>query len=144
LVRPDGRISIALIGDVLAVGLTTTELTSNIAEKLGSYIRSPQVSVEVTQPASADYQMLVRITGAVANPTAVPFRFGMTVMDLVMAAGGASEFGRGNKSLLYRKTQDDAVDVYRLKIDDIFQKGDLSTNYELRPADVIVVPERLF
>lgn len=144
LVRPDGRISIPLIGDVSAIGKTTTELSELISEELNSYIRLPQVSVVVTQPASADFQTLVRITGAVRAPTAIPYRIGMTVMDVVLAAGGTTEFARGNKALLYRKASDGGTSVYGLKLGDIFRKGDLQTNYELRPSDVIVVPEQAF
>lgn len=144
LVRPDGRISIALIGDVSAIGKTTTELSELVSERLGAFIRLPQVSVEVTQPANSDYQTVVRITGAVGAPTAIPYRIGMTVMDLALAAGGLTEFSSGNKSLLYRKNSDGTTTIYALKIADIFRQGKLTTNYELRPSDVIVVPERRF
>ena len=144
LVRPDGRISIALIGDVIAVGQTTAQLSKKIADKLTAYIRLPQVSVVVTQPANADFNSLVRITGSVAAPTAVPYQIGMTVMDLVLAGGGTTEFAKANKSLLYRKDSEGDTKVYALRLGDIFRKGDLKTNYELRPSDVIVVPERAF
>lgn len=144
LVRPDGRISIALIGDVSAIGRTTTELSELVSKRLAAFIRLPQVSVEVTQPANSDYQTVVRITGAVGAPTAIPYRIGMTVMDLALAAGGLTEFSSGNKSLLYRKNSDGTTTIYGLKIADIFRQGKLTTNYELRPSDVIVVPERRF
>ena len=144
LVRPDGKISIPLIGDVLASQKTTDELAADLEEKLKDFVRTPQVAVIVETPSSADFQRRVRVTGAVANPLSIPFEEGMTVLDLVLQAGGLSPFASGNKALLHRKNAEGQVQSYKLRLQDILTKGRLETNYPLAPSDVISVPERAF
>ncbi len=144
LVRPDGKISLPLIGDVVASQKTTDQLAEDIKVKLSDYIRTPQVAVIVDNPSSADYQRRVRITGAVAAPRSLPFRDGMTVLDLVLEAGGLSEFAAANKTKLIRKNAEGATETYSIRLNDILSKGKMVTNYPLAPSDVISVPERNF
>lgn len=142
-VRPDGKISMPLIGDVVAANLTTDQLSNNITTGLTTYIRSPQVTVIVANPSSSDFQRRVRITGAVASPQSIPFREGMTVLDLVLMAGGPNEYASANKAKLYRKV-DGELKVYSIKLDDLINEGDVTTNYPLQPSDIVTVPERSF
>lgn len=142
-VRPDGKVSSPLVGDIVAAGLTTQELSKSISEKLSNYVRNPEVTVIVTNPASADFLRRVRVTGSVRNPLSVSYRQGMTVMDLVLQAGGLTEFASPNKSRLYR-TVDGKTKIYPVNLDDILQRGDLTTNYTLYPSDVVTIPERSF
>lgn len=142
-VRPDGKISLPLVGDVLAAGMTAEELSENIAAKLQEYIRSPKVTVIVTNPTSGDFQHRVRITGAVNSPQSVPYGSGMTVLDLVLMAGGVNQFALPNKTKLYRRV-DDEIKVYPVYLDEILNSGQLKTNYRLAPADIVTVPERSF
>lgn len=142
-VRPDGMISMPLVGDVRAAGETTEQLSSQISEALSAYIRSPQVTVIVQDSSSSDYQRRIRITGAVNGQLSMPYRAGMTVLDLVLQAGGVTEFASPNKAKLYRKV-DGKVKVYPVYLGDILNKGKLETNYELAPSDIVTVPERVF
>lgn len=142
-VRPDGKISTPLVGDIVAAGLTTQELAQAITAKLSGYVRNPEVTVIVTNPVSADFLRRVRVTGAVRNPLSVTYRQGMTVLDLVLQAGGLTEFAAPSKARLYR-TVDGQTKIYAVDLDAILQKGDLSTNYPLYPSDVVTVPERSF
>lgn len=142
-VRPDGKISMPLIGDIAAAHLTTRELSDDIVKGLTNYVRSPQVTVIVTNPSSSDFQRRVRITGAVNNPQSIPYREGMTVLDLVLLAGGTNEFASGNNAKLYRKI-DGSVNVYPVRLNDLVNKGDVRTNYPLQPSDIVTVPERAF
>lgn len=142
-VRPDGKISSPLVGDIVAAGLTTEELAKVITAKLSSYVRNPEVTVIVTNPASADFLRRVRVTGAVRSPVSVSYRQGMTVMDLVLQAGGLTEFASPNGARLYR-TIDGKTKIYAIKLNDILQSGNLETNYTLYPSDVVTVPERSF
>lgn len=142
-VRPDGKISMPLIGDVMAANLTATELSEGITKSLSNYVRSPQVTVIVANPSSSDFQRRVRITGAVKSPQSLPFREGMTVLDLVLMAGGPSEFASANKAKLYRK-ENGEVKVYPIRLDDLISDGDVKTNYPLMPSDIVTVPERAF
>lgn len=142
-VRPDGKISMPLIGDVMAADLTTGQLSQNITKSLTTYIKSPQVTVIVVNPSSSDFQRRVRITGAVAAPQSIPYREGMTVLDLVLLAGGPNPFASSNKAKLYR-TVNGELKVYPIKLDDLIEKGDVETNYTLQPSDIVTVPERNF
>ena len=142
-VRPDGMISIPLVGDVMAGGKTPEEVSAEIAEKLKTYVRDPQVAVILTELRSHEYLSRVRVTGAVRNPVSVPYRQGMTVLDAVLAAGGTTEFASADRTELYRK-EGESTRAYAVRLDQILKKGDLSTNYPAQPGDVITVPERVF
>lgn len=142
-VRPDGKISSPLVGDIVAAGLTTQQLAKAISDKLSAYVRNPEVTVIVTNPASADFLRRVRVTGSVRTPISVSYRQGMTVMDLVLQAGGLTEFASPNKARLYR-TIDGKTKIYPILLGDILQTGNLVTNYTLYPSDVVTVPERNF
>lgn len=142
-VRPDGKISLPLVGDVSASGLAAEVLAENIGKDLGSFIRNPQVTVVVTDPGSAEFQRRIRITGAVNGQLSMPYRDGMTVLDLVLEAGGLTEFANGNNTKLYRNVEGE-VKIYPIRLGDILNKGRLETNYLLLPSDIVTVPERAF
>lgn len=140
-VRPDGKISVPLIGDVVAGGRTPPEVAKDIQDKLAVYVRDPQVAVILTDLRSHEYLSRVRVTGAVRQPISIPFRQGMTVLDAVLAAGGVTEFAAPDRSDLYRKSASGTTS-YEVRLDRILSRGDLSTNYQVAPGDVITVPER--
>ena len=142
-VRPDGKISVPLIGDVVAGGHTPTEVAETIRQKLTAYIREPVVTVILTELKSHEYLSRVRITGAIRTPKSIPYRQGMTVLDAVLESGGVNEFASPNRSKLYRK-KDGATVVFDVELGDILEKGKLETNYSLLPGDVLTIPERLF
>lgn len=142
-VRPDGKISVPLVGDVVAAGRSTEELSKEIAEAMSNYVRAPEVTVIITSPNSADYLQRVRITGAVNAPQSLVYQQGMTILDVVLQAGGVTAFGAANDALLYRQTAE-GIKVYSVKLADILEKGRLETNYELAPSDILTVPERMF
>ena len=142
-VRPDGKISMSLIGDVLAADSTAEALADTINGRLLEFIKNPQVTVIVSNPSSADFQARVRVTGAVTSPQSVPFRSGITVLDLVLMAGGVNQYAVADNAKLYRKVSGE-VKVYRVNLDDILKYGKLDTNYMLMPSDIITVPERSF
>lgn len=140
-IRPDGKISVPLVGDIQASGRTPVALAEDIENRLSSYIREPQVSIVVTSMGSHEYTERVRVTGAVKQPTSVPHRAGMTVLDMVLTSGGVTPFAAPNNSVLYRVVEDEvvAIPVY---LDDILTRGNISTNYKMRPGDILTVPER--
>lgn len=142
-VRPDGRISMPLIGDVDAAGKTSMDLAAGITEQLNKFVRNPQVSVIVTNPSSTDFQRRVRITGAVNSPMSVAYRDGMTVLDLVLLAGGVNDFASANSAKLYR-VDNGEVKLYPIYMNEILEQGKLRTNYPLAPSDIVTVPERAF
>ena len=142
-VRPDGKISVPLVGDVVAAGLTAEKLAAEMEKSLANYIRNPEVTVIVTNPVSAGYLQRVRITGAVTTAQSLAYQQGMTVLDLVLEAGGLTAFADGNDALLYRQTET-GVKIYPVYVDDIVDEGKLETNYELAPYDILTIPERAF
>lgn len=142
-VRPDGKISVPLVGDVEAGGKTPEDVATDIKDRLQAFVRDPQVTVILTQLRSHEYLSRVRVTGAVRQPVSVPYRQGMTVLDAVLAAGGTTEFAAPDRAELYRK-DGDGTRAYAVKLNRILQSGELSTNYAVQPGDVITVPERVF
>lgn len=142
-VRPDGKISVPLIGDVQAGGRVPMEVAKSITKKLKKFVRTPQVTVILTQLNSHEFVSRVRVTGAVRSPVSLPYRQGMTVLDAVLQAGGLNEFASANSGKLYRKTSKSTAS-YNTYLKDILNSGELETNYELMPGDIISVPERLF
>ena len=139
-VRPDGKISVPLAGDITVGAKTPEEVSADITEKLAKFIRDPYVTVIVTTMGSDEYRSRVRVTGAVEDPLSIPYRQGMTVLDVVLEAGGLTEFANPTKSTLFRKSGE-RVDV---DLRGIMNRGDMSTNYPLMPGDVVTVPERAF
>ena len=139
-VRPDGKISVPLAGDVLVGGQTPEQVGNTIVERLATYIRDPYVTVIVVSMAANSYRCRVRVTGAVMNPISIPHREGMTVLDVILEAGGVNEFANPAKTKLFR------ADGQRLNVnlDRILRQGDMSTNYTLSPGDILTIPERIF
>jgi polysaccharide export outer membrane protein len=142
-VRPDGRISVPLVGDVVAGGLTPAAVAADIQEKLSAYVRDPQVAVILTDLRSHEYLSRVRVTGAVRQPVSIPYRQGMTVLDAVLAAGGVNEFAASDRAALYRR-HGTGTSTYAVRLDRILDRGDLATNHRVAPGDVITIPERAF
>jgi polysaccharide export outer membrane protein len=142
-VRPDGMISVPLIGDVQAGGRTPEQVAAEIKEKLQAYVRDPQVAVILTSLRSHEYLSRVRVTGAVRTPVSIPYRQGMTVLDAVLAAGGTNEFAAADRTELYRK-DGGGTKTMEVRLGKIMKKGELATNFPVQPGDIITVPERAF
>ena len=140
-VRPDGRISTPLISNVMAAGQTPTELAQAMDKALSQYIRSPRVTVIVEQALSVLSR--VQVIGQVVHPESIPYHEGMTVLDVVLAAGGLTPYAAGNDAKLERKV-DGRTQVLHVRLSNLLNKGDLSQNLPVKPGDVLVVPESLF
>ncbi|MEO0399760.1 MAG: XrtA/PEP-CTERM system exopolysaccharide export protein [Pseudomonadota bacterium] len=141
-VRPDGRISTPLVEDMAAAGKTPTALASDLEKALRKYVRTPQVTVIVSDFTST-FEQQVRVLGEAQRPVALPFQSGMTVLDVMVSVGGLTEFAAGNKAVLIRGTGEDRQS-YRLKLDDLLRKGNISANVAVLPGDVILIPESAF
>jgi polysaccharide biosynthesis/export protein len=137
-VRPDGKISAPLVEDMIAVGKSPTELSRDIETVLAEFVRSPKVNVIVTTPAGLLSQ--VKAVGQLESPQAVPYRAGMRVLDLVLAAGGVTDYAAGNRAKIVRTENGKTTDL-RVKLDRLLNKGDMKHNLLLQPGDVLVVPE---
>ena len=140
-VRPDGKVSTPLNEDMVAVGKTPSQLARDIEKVLSEYVRAPTVNVIVTQPVGAYSE--VQIIGQVLKPGSLPYRAGMKVLDAVLAVGGLTQFAAGNRAKIERKVDGHRQEL-RLKLDSLVNKGDMTQNLDLRPGDVLVVPESRF
>ncbi len=142
-VRPDGKISMPLIGDIRVGGLTPEQAAVSIKESLSIYVRAPNVAVIVTDMRSSEYINRIRVTGAVADPRSLTYRQGITILDAILDSGGVNDFAAPNRTKLYRMKGAKTL-VIKIRLSDILYKGKLKTNYKLLPGDVLTVPERLF
>jgi polysaccharide export outer membrane protein len=140
-VRQDGKVSTPLVEDMQAAGKTASDLARDIEKVLSEYVRSPKVNVFVLNAVSALSQ--VKVTGQVKNPEALPFHEGMTVLDAVLAAGGVTDFAAGNRAKVVRTT-DGKVQEIKIRLDRLLEKGDMSQNIQLRPGDVLLIPQSRF
>ena len=142
-VRPDGKISMPLIGDVMAVGYAPEEMAKRIEKKLANYVRAPRVTVILTQLQGHEFLSAIRITGSVAQNRSIPYTQGMTVLDAVLAAGSVDLYADSNNTKLHRRTKTGSV-AYDVRLKDIMEEGDMTTNILLLPGDIVTVPERIF
>lgn len=141
-VRPDGRISTPLVNDMVAAGKTPSKLAGDLEKELLKYVKTPQVTVIVSDFTST-FDQQVRVIGEAQKPIALPFQSGMTVLDVMVAVGGLTEFAAGNRATLIRGVGE-ARQSYRLKLDDLLRKGKIAANVPVLPGDVILIPESVF
>ena len=140
-VRPDGRISTPLVEDIPALGRNPAELGRDLEKALGKYIRDPVVTVIVTNfngPTSEQ----IRVIGEAARPQAVPYRQNMTVLDVMIMVGGLTEFADGNKAVLVRGNEKGRQ--YSVRLRDLIRRGDISANVDMRPGDILIIPQSWF
>jgi polysaccharide export outer membrane protein len=141
-VRPDGRISTPLVEDMVAIGKTPTQLARDMESVLSQYVRTPKVNVIVTSAASANSQ--VRVVGQAVTPRALPYRDGLTVMDVVIAVGGLSEYAAGNRAKIVRANPAGKPSEIKVRLRDLLDKGDMRQNLPMQAGDVLVIPESRF
>jgi polysaccharide export outer membrane protein len=142
-IRPDGRISVPLVGDVMAVGLTPEQLAKKIEVKLASYVKAPNVTVILTSIQGHAFLSRVRVTGSVGRDMSMSYYQGMTVLDAVLEAGSVDVYADANDTRLHRRTKKGSVS-YNIRLKDIMEEGDMRTNITLMPGDIITVPESNF
>lgn len=141
-VRPDGKITTPLVEDLQAAGKTSTELARDIEKALEKYIQQPMVTVIVTSFVGP-YSQQIRVIGQAARPQALAYRQGMSLMDVLIAVGGITDFAAGNKANIIR-TVDGTRRAVPVRLHDLLRKGDISANVAVLPGDVLVIPEGWF
>jgi polysaccharide export outer membrane protein len=141
-VRPDGRISVPLVPDVMAAGKTPTQLGAEISAKLKKYVNEPNVTVMVRSfQGPADQQ--VRVIGEATDPQAIPFRANMSVLDVMIATKGLTKFAAGNRAMIVRHigNKEERIPVH---LSDLIKDGDISQNVMMRPGDTLIIPQSYF
>ena len=143
-VRPDGRISIPLVEDVQAAGRTPTELARQLEQRLSDFVRDPTVTVIVTSFVGPSAR-LVRVIGEATDPIAIPYRDGMTLLDVMIATRGLTRFAAGNSAQIVRRdTPDGSRQVIPVRLTDLVRNGDISQDLPMRPGDTLVIPQSWF
>jgi polysaccharide export outer membrane protein len=141
-VRPDGRVTIPLIEDLEVTNKTPTELAREVESRLSVYIQDPLVSVIVSEFVGPFTQQ-VRVVGEAAVPQAIPYSANMTILDVMIAVGGLTEFADGNDARIVRLVNGEQK-VFRARLDDLMKDGEISANVALLPGDVVIIPESFF
>ena len=137
-VRPDGRISLPLIGDVVAVSQTSAQLTEEIATRLKAYMESPAVSIVVKEVNS----YAIFVLGEVVKPGRYPLKSKTTLLQAVTLASGFTPVASRNKIVIFRFANNEGEPLMKIKasFDDIVLRDGTNQNIELKPGDTIVVP----
>lgn len=141
-VRPDGKISIPLVEDVVAANKTPKQLADDLEQALSYYLKDPVVTVMVSK-FSGTYQDNIRVVGEATQPQAIPYRTGMTLLDVMIVVGGLTEFADGNGATLVRRVNGHQLN-YRARLDDLVKDGDIRANAYVLPGDIIIIPEAFF
>jgi polysaccharide export outer membrane protein len=141
-VRPDGRISVPLLQDVEAAQKTPPQLAEDIKKGLSVFIKEPEVTVIVTEFVGP-YSEQVRVVGEAVKPQAIPYRARMSVLDVMIAAGGLTQFAAGNRAVIVR-TVDNHTEQLPVNLESLLKDGDISANVQMRPGDILVIPQSWF
>lgn len=139
VVPPDGRINTPLVEDIPATGRTSVQLARDLEKALSRYIKQPVVTVILTGFVGP-YSRQIRVLGEAAEPQALQFSKGMTLLDVMIAVGGLTEFADGNDATLIRSVKGER-EQYAVRLDDLLKSGDISANVEMLPGDVLIIPE---
>jgi polysaccharide export outer membrane protein len=140
-VRPDGKISTPLVDELVAQGKNSVELARDIEKQLAKYVRDPVVTVIVTSFVGP-YSEQVRVVGEAARPQFLPFKQKMTLLDVMIAVGGLTDFAAGNSATILRGSEDNKQ--YSVRLKDLIKNGDISANVEMRPGDILIIPQSFF
>lgn len=140
-VRPDGKLAAPLIEDLPAIGKNPTTLARDIEQALSKFIRDPVVTVIVTQFVGP-YSEQIRVVGEAAKPQVLPYKQHMTLLDVMIAVGGMTDFADGNGASILRAA--DGNTQYGVRIKDLVKRGDVSANVEMKPGDVLIIPRSWF
>lgn len=140
-VRPDGKVAAPLVDDLMAQGKTPAQLSRDIEEQLGKFVRDPVVTVLVTGFVGP-YTEQIRVVGEAARPQFLNYKKDMSVLDVMIAVGGLTDFADGNAATIQRAS--DGNKRYSVRLKDLLKRGDLSANVEMKPGDILVIPQSLF
>ena len=141
-VRPDGRISMPLIPDIVAAGKTPTQLGDELTEKLKEYVKDPIVTVMVSNFVGP-FSRQVRVIGEATEPAAIPYRDHMTLLDLMIAVKGLTKFAAGNSAVVVRQVGDHRENI-KVRLSDLIKDGDIDQNIEMLPGDTLIIPQSWF
>lgn len=141
-VRPDGRISMPLIPDIVAAGKTPTVLAKDIEGRLKEYVKEPNVSV-IVGGFVGPLDRQIRVIGEATEPLAIPYRDQMTVLDVMIQTKGLTRFAAGNRAVIVRRVGDQRQTI-RVRLSDLLRDGDVDQNVAMLPGDTLIIPQSFF
>jgi len=141
-IRPDGKMTMNLVEDLPASGRTPTQLAREIEKNLARYIQDPIVTV-IVAGGTGPYSQQIRVLGEATKPQTLTYRENMSLIDVMIAVGGITDFAAGNKASILRIT-DGKPQQFAVRIEDLLKAGDISANVEMMPGDVLIIPESWF
>ena len=139
-VRPDGKVTVPLVEDLPVLGKNSTQIARDIEKALGKFVRDPVVTVLITN-FNGPYSEQIRVVGEALRPQALPYRQKMTLLDVMIAVGGLTDFADGNAASVMRASDGKQ---YRVRLRDLVRRGDVSANVEMLPGDVLIIPQSWF
>lgn len=146
-VRPDGRFSTPLIDELVGQGKDSVAIARDVEKKLEKYVRDPVVTVIVTSFVGP-YDQQIRVVGEAAKPQALPFKQYMTLLDVMIAVGGLTDFADGNQATILRTADGgkhgEGGKQYTVRLRDLIRRGDMSANVEMKPGDILIIPQGFF
>jgi polysaccharide export outer membrane protein len=140
-VRPDGKVSTPLVEELLAQGKTSVQIARDVEQALGKFVRDPVVTVIVTS-FIGPYSEQIRVVGQAARPQFLPYKQKMTLLDVMIAVGGLTDFADGNKASILRTSEGEKI--YSVRLKDLIKLGDMSANVDVKPGDVLIIPQGWF
>jgi polysaccharide export outer membrane protein len=140
-VRPDGKLSTPLVDELLVQGKTSVEVAREIEQVLGKFVRDPVVTVIVTGFVGP-YSEQIRVVGEAAKPQLLPYKQKMTLLDVMIAVGGLTDFADGNGASILRTSEGDKR--YAVRLRDLIKRGDITSNVEMKPGDILIIPQGWF
>jgi polysaccharide export outer membrane protein len=141
-VRPDGRISVPLLQDVEAAQKTPPQLAQDISKGLTEFVQRPEVTV-IVKEFIGPYSQQVRVIGEAVKPQAIPYRARMSVLDVMIAVGGLTQFAAGNRAIIVRRVGDREEEL-PVNLDSLLKDGDISANVQVMPGDILIIPQSWF
>ena len=140
-VRPDGQVAAPLVDEIVAQGKTSSDLARDIEKTLGKYVCDPVVTVLVTGFVGP-YSEQIRVVGEAAKPQFLPYKKNMSLLDVMIAVGGLTDFAAGNEATILRTSEGNKQ--YSVRLKDLIKRGDVGANVEMKPGDILVIPQSLF
>ena len=140
-VRPDGKVATPLVDELIAQGKTSTQIARDVEQALAKFVRDPIVTIIVTGFVGP-YSEQIRVVGEAAKPQFLPYKQKMTLLDVMIAVGGLTDFADGNSASILRASEGDKQ--YTVRIKDLIKRGDMSANVEMRPGDILIIPQGWF
>ena len=140
-VRPDGKVSTPLVDELVAQGKTSVEIARDVEKALSKLVRDPVVTIIVTSFVGP-YSEQIRVVGEAAKPQSLPYKLKMTVLDVMISVGGLTDFADGNGASITRASEGDKR--YSVRLKDLIKRGDISANVEMKPGDILIIPQGWF